>query len=592
MFTVDEILEQHYPALRKKPLLSSLLRPLLRHILHEKVFTSFARDFPWLQGIEFVEGVLDYFGFSYSVDDRQRENIPASGRVIIIANHPIGSLDGLALLQLIYGIRTDVKIVANDMLMALKPLQSLLLPVDNMHGRSRKQALQKISDSLNNDQAVIFFPAGEVSRLQTRGIIDGPWHSGFLKFAGRTHSPILPIHITGHNSPLFYATSVIAKPLSTLMLAGEMIKQRNKRIRFTIGAIISDKTLSSLDLPRAEACELLRKHLYRIGRNHKGLFKTENAVARGERKSEMKNAIGDGELLGCTPDGKKIYLFLPDGPSPLMREVGRLREETFRAEGEGTGLRRDIDKFDQYYQHLILWDEDDLEIAGAYRFVNSAKVRQERGTRGLYSATLFEYEEKHSWFLDSGVELGRSFVQQRYRGRRSLDYLWYGIGAWLRKNPQTRYLFGPVSISNSMPILARDLMVYFYCLYFKGSAEESCSKNPFRYKANMAVLENEFTGDNYRADFTRLKALLANLGTAVPPLYKQYTELCDPGGALFLDFNVDPSFGNCIDGLVIVDTDRIKEKKKKRYIDTPTFLQCPPAGSCLPKKNSTKKAFK
>lgn len=573
MFTVDEILEQHYPALKKKHLLSSVLRPLLRHILHEKVFTSFAREFPWLQGIEFVEGVLDYFGFSYSVDDRQRENIPASGKVIIIANHPIGSLDGLALLQLIYGIRTDVKIVANNMLMALQPLRPMLLPVDNMHAKSRKEALQNISDSLNNDHAVIFFPAGEVSRLQPRGIVDGRWHSGFLKFATQTHSPILPIHIAGHNSALFYAASVVAKPLSTLMLVGEMVKQRNKRIKLTIGAIISDKTLSSLDLPRAEVCELLSKHLYRIGRNQKGLLKTENAIARGERKSEMKNAIGDGELLGRTPDGKKVYLFQPNGPSPLMREVGRLREETFRAVGEGTGMRRDIDKFDQYYQHLILWDEDDLEIAGAYRFANSAKIRQERGIKGLYSATLFEYEEKHSWFLDSGMELGRSFVQQRYWGKRSLDYLWYGIGAWIRKNPQTRYLFGPVSISNSMPVLARDLMVYFYCLYFKGSAEESCSRTPFRYKANMAILEKEFTGGNYRADFTRLKALLANLGTAVPPLYKQYTELCDPGGALFLDFNVDPDFGNCVDGLVIVDIEHIKKKKKKRYIENSSCLQ-------------------
>ena len=256
-----------------------------------------------------------------------------------------------------------------------------------------------------------------------------------------------------------------------------------------------------------------------------------------------------------------------------MREIGRLREETFRAVGEGTGQRRDIDAFDQYYQHLILWDEEQLEIAAAYRFVDSAKIRAEKGSKGLYSGTLFEYEEKHNYFLDSGLELGRSFVQKRYWGKRGLDYLWYGIGAYLHNNPSYRYLFGPVSISNTMPPLAKDLMVYFYRLYFKGPDAKSCSRTPFHFQEPISVLEKEFTGDNYRADFIRLKALLANLGTSVPPLYKQYTELCEPGGVMFLDFNIDPDFNNCIDGLVIVDAKQIKEKKLQRYISEPTFLQ-------------------
>jgi hypothetical protein len=267
-----------------------------------------------------------------------------------------------------------------------------------------------------------------------------------------------------------------------------------------------------------------------------------------------------------------MYLFEPVDSSPVMREIGRLREQAFRAVGEGSGKRRDFDQFDWYYRHLILWDEEDLEIAGAYRFVDAGALVRSKGLEGLYSAGLFKYEESTSPFLQNGLELGRSFVQQRYWGKRSLDYLWYGIGAYLAKNPQYRYLFGAVSISNAMPQQARELLVYFYKLYFTGAKEVVCSRNPFSFSQPTATLAENFSGDDYRADLRRLKSLLANLGTATPPLYKQYAELCEPGGVTFLDFNIDPAFNNCVDGLVIVDTEKLKEQKRKRYIDE-TILQ-------------------
>jgi hypothetical protein len=158
-------------------------------------------------------------------------------------------------------------------------------------------------------------------------------------------------------------------------------------------------------------------------------------------------------------------------------------------------------------------------------------------------------------------------VQQRYWGRRSLDYLWYGIGAFLAGNPQYRYLFGPVSISNAVPRTARELLVIFYRLYFTGATTASYSRNPFRFSPSLSGLQDVFSGDDYSADFRKLKSALSNLGTAVPSLYKQYTELCETGGVVFLDFNVDPAFNNCVDGLVIVDIDKLKEQKRKRYME-------------------------
>jgi len=567
MFRVEQVIEEHYPALNDRRIACSLIKPVLRRMLHEQAFVDFAETYPHLQGIEFVEQVLDYFNFTYTVSDRERENIPPSGKVVIIANHPIGSLDGLSLLKMVHEIRSDVKIVANDLLLSLDPLRSLLLPVRVMTGMSGREHINRIHRSLMAEEAIIMFPSGEVSRLGTSGIKDGPWFQGFLKMAQRAKAPILPIHISGHNSALFYLASLLAYPLSTVMLVGQMFHQRKKQVSMTIGSLISYETHHNLAIRNKEKIELLKTHLYRIGAGKSGLIATEKAIARPERKTDLKKAVHNGRLLGRTPDGKAIFLFEAAGSSPVLREIGRLREISFRAVGEGTGKRRDLDHFDHHYQHLILWDENDLEITGAYRFVDAGSVVAEKGVEGLYTGSLFKLDARRSAFLENGIELGRSFVQPRYWSRRGLSYLWFGIGVYLRNNPQYRYLFGPVSISNAMPQLGRELLIYFYKLYFSAGSELSYSRHPFSFSRPIAELDKEFSGNDYNTDFRRLKTLLANLGTAVPPLYKQYSELCEPGGVVFLDFNIDPVFNNCVDGLVIVDIKKLKGAKRKRYMD-------------------------
>ena len=574
MFTVDEVLAKQYPRLSSNRFFEYSVKPLLRRLVREDDFAGFTRRYPHLQSIDFVEQILEHFSFSYTVSNRSLENIPATGRVMIIANHPIGSLDGLALLKLVHGIRSDVRIIANDLLMFVEPLRPCLLPVNNMGGRTGKNSLQEIVRSLHNEEAVIVFPAGEVSRLGPKGIRDGKWRKGFLSIATRTKAPILPVHIKGRNSSGFYTASLLCRPLSTVMLIGEMFRQRQHQIAFTVGKIIPHESYRGLQLSPMDKVKLFKKHVYRIGKGRSPVLRTESGIARPERRSDLKKELKRAEMLGSTPDDKKIFLYNSSDTSPLIREIGRLREITFRMVGEGSGSRRDVDRFDYYYNHLVLWDEEDLEIVGAYRFVDSIFAVEKYGLDGLYTNTLFSFDpEKHN-FLDHGLELGRSFVQKRYWGKRSLDYLWYGIGVYLAKHPQYRYLFGPVSISNAMPAAARELLIYFYQLYFSPKHNHSCSKNPYRFFTPIHELAQEFCGDNYKHDFKQLKLLLANMGTSVPTLYKQYSQLCKPGGVYFLDFNIDPDFSNCVDGLVVVDLARLKKKKRKRYIEAAGNFAC------------------
>ncbi|MFM2484749.1 lysophospholipid acyltransferase family protein [Celerinatantimonas yamalensis] len=567
MFSVDQIMQEHFPALQDKPRRYSLLKRVLSKVLFEETFQSFEQRYPQLKGLAFIEQAFAELDFSYQLSSSHRERIPTEGAVIIVANHPIGSLDGLALLHLVGQIRSDVKIIANQMLSSITPLESLLLPVDNMTSKTRRQQLEGLHNHLDNQGALIVFPAGEVSRWKNLRQRDCRWQRGFVKIADKSKAPILPVYVKARNSSLFYLCSMLNKSLSTILLVRELFWHQGQTIEMVIGEPIPHQSYRHLTLDLATRAQLLRKHTYRIGAGKPGLFQTESAVAHPQLRSTLTQAIEQCEKLGETPDGQQIYLSEGNHPEGLLAELGRLREQSFRAVGEGTGQRSDTDHYDAQYMHLILWHPDDQQIVGAYRLADSRKIIAEDGLDGLYSHTLFEYQQQDCTFLQHGLELGRSFVQPRYWGRRSLDYLWLGLGAFLANRPNYRYLFGPVSISASLPQPARDLLVYFYQRYFPADFSLARSRNPYLLEQQIQHnLSLTFQGDDYQQDFALLKGALTNMGCAIPTLYKQYTELCQPGGVQFIDFNIDPDFKQCVDGLVLVDITQLKASKYKRYI--------------------------
>ena len=569
MLNIEQAVQQKFPRFQhtspwiKKPTLG-----FLRKITHEQEVNRFLEQHQDLRGFDFIDQVLDYFNFSYSISHRDRANIPATGRVVIVANHPLGALDGLSLLKLVGEVRRDVKIVANDMLMNFNALESLFLPVDNLSKSTRKSSVARIVECLNNDEAVIVFPAGEVSRIRPNGVRDGKWNSGFLNFAKKTNAPILPIHIGARNSSLFYSASMVYKPLSGMMLAHEMFNKNSQNITMRVGEPIPYQQIEQLPLVKAEKAKLLWRHLYRLAKGKKPLFKTEQTIAHPQERRFIKRELQKAELLGETADNKKIYLFDYQADSAVMHEIGRLREMTFRQVGEGTGKKRDLDRYDRDYRHLILWDEQELEIAGAYRIGEVSRIQSQSNSRGIYSQELFNYDQqKMQPFFEQGIELGRSFVSPKYWGRRSLDYLWYGIGAYLKKYPDIRYLFGPVSLSNSYPDFAKALIVSYYQHYFADSDKLASARVPYLPESSLKQqVWQTFSGDDAEQDFTALREQLTHMNVMVPTLYKQYADVCEQGGVRFIDFNIDADFGHCIDGLVMVDLQQLKPAKRKRYL--------------------------
>lgn len=559
MFSLDSVLDDLWPQAKPAPWQKNLLKKLL----HEEEFQQFAADHRHLKGLDMVEQVLDHLDILCTIPAHDLEQIPAHGPLIVIANHPTGTLDGLALLYAVSRVRRDVKVVTNRMLTHLAPLSSLFIPVDNMGGRTAKSSFTLMEQHLQNGGVLIFFPAGEVSRPTRTGIRDKKWQPGFIKLAGKFRAPLLPVHIHARNSLLFYASTLLSPDLSMLLLMQQMFRRRHSRLPVKIGQQIGWHHWYSPTLSAREMAEQCRQHVLRLGKGLPGVFKSESAIARPEDRAILKRELAQAECLGTTADGKSIYLWQRNGQeeAPILRELGRLREIAFRAVAEGSGKRRDTDRYDDDYLHLILWDDDDLEIVGAYRFMPTAL----QGRDALYSHSLFHYGDDMDEILEHGIELGRSFIQPRYWGRRGLDYLWSGIGAYLARYPHYRYLFGPVSISGGLPPAARDLLVAFYRLWFPATHPLATSRRP--YPASLPDVLAQFGGEDYVEDLTRLKSLLGNLGCGIPPLYKQYSELCEPGGVQFIDFGSDPAFNNCVDGLVLVDLCYLKASRYQRYIE-------------------------
>lgn len=568
MISVERSFYERFPRLAEgRP--RELARPvieLLRRVACEERINAFLAETKGLVGFAFVERAIELLQLRYSVANTDRENIPVEGRVVIVANHPLGALDALALIHLVGSVRRDVKVLANDLLLQFTQLKPLLLPLPVFGGGSAHGGARAAYRALESDEALIVFPAGEVSRMRAAGVRDATWSPGFVRLALKTGAPVVPVHIAAQNSPVFYGVSMLAKPLSSLLLPREMFGAARARIELQVGENVPAAALTQSTQQPQRIAQQMRTHVYRLPRRRPTVFPTSTAIAHPEPALAVRRALREAEQLGETRDGKQILLLDAHADNPALREIGRLRELAFRRVGEGTGARRDLDRYDLHYRHIVLWDEQALTIAGAYRLGEAGPILRERGPAGLYSASLFDYAPAANEFLDGAVELGRSFVQPAYWGSRSLDYLWQGIGAYLRSRP-ARHLFGPVSLSAALPLAAREWIVHYHRHYFGDPERLAVARNPFVVSAQVeAEASAAWSGRTQAEALAHLRARLDCMGAQLPVLYKQYADVCEPDGVRFLAFGVDPAFGGCVDGLVRLDLTRLRPAKRSRYL--------------------------
>jgi len=532
--------------------------------------------------------------------------------VVVVANHPFGMVEGAVLGALLHRVRPDFKFLANSLLASIPELSEFLLAVDPFGGaaQSNWKALRQAIAWLHRGGMLVTFPAGEVSSLQfpRMEIADPAWNENISRIIQITGSPAIPIFFHGANGPAFHIAGLIHPRLRTALLPLELLNKKGQTIRGSIGRRIAPECLSQLGADR-HATQYLwqRTHV---------LQARKPATARPvwwitPRQAPIAGAVDPRDLRAEAeqmPSGQKlienrefqVFLASADQIPNTLREIGRLREISFREAREGTGRSLDLDHFDQHYQHLWIWNADKNQVAGAYRLAATDEVLSRFGPRGLYTSTLFRFRHGLFWsspaqrslarrktrgpfdglgaapalcgLLESfqpALELGRSFVRPQYqKSYLALLLLWKGIGEFVARNPRYRVLFGPVSISRDYNPASRALMVSYLKARSGNDDLASFVKPKRRFRSRRLRGCDTCLLGSLLADADALSEVVSDLepdGKGIPVLLRQYLNL----GGRILAFNVDAQFSGVLDGLVVLDLARMDRKLLERYLGKP-----------------------
>lgn len=523
----------------------------------------------------FARHALHALDVKLEVGSEDLARIPRRGACIVVANHPHGGLDGLCLVSMLLGVRTDVKILANPLLMSIAELRDLFLEVDpfgGMQARSfNRQGVRSALNWLAQGGMLVMFPAGEVSSLDlaARQVCDPVWQPGAARLMRKSGACVLPIHIGGRNSNLFQVSGLVNAKLRTLFLIRELLKPKRLPVPIRVGRVIDSAQLVHAEGDR-NVTEYLRFRTYALAQRHSAADASRRVRAlaslapEGEREriaAQVARLMPSQRLLSS---GRFDVLVARAAQMPLvMAEIGRLREIAFRAVGEGTGLPADIDAFDDYYEQLFVWDREAQVVVGGYRIGHARSILAHRGPRGLYVNSLFRLSPRLLFRLSSGLELGRSFVRPEYqRGYSPLLLLWKGIAQYVAQHPEHRYLFGPVSISNDYHPMSQRILVQFLARHYLADAHsvEVRPRRPVKQaRRPEAVLDALAQPDSPLLDDI-LREFEAD-GKGMPVLLRQYLKL----GGRILGFNVDPAFNRVIDCLLLVDLHATGEAPLGKY---------------------------
>jgi hypothetical protein len=273
----------------------------------------------------------------------------------------------------------------------------------------------------------------------------------------------------------------------------------------------------------------------------------------------------------------EIYILTHHDSPFTMQEIGRLREISFRASGGGTGLAIDIDDYDiadAPYKQLIVWNPEDQEIVGGYRYIKCHEAPFVNGVIQLATTELFSFSDQFvREYVPYTVELGRSFVQPQYqpginnrKGLFSLDNLWDGLGAIIVDNPDVKYFYGKVTMYPDFNAVARDQIHFFMNLYFSDKDQLVRPIHPLYYKTDVSAFKGLFSGKDYKTDHTILTRNVRSLGEHIPPLVNAYMNL----SLTMKNFgtSLNDHFGAVEETGILVKIDDIYETKKERHVSS------------------------
>ncbi len=568
---------------RTKPVRDTVVRaarPLVERALRFPAMNAIYQEIhSWRDDTRhFSDKCLTALGVELDLIDEQLERIPATGPVVLVANHPFGGIEGLILCSILRRRRPDAKLLANSLLSMIPELRDSFFFVDPFGGpgaikrnlHATRNAMRWVAD----DHLLGVFPAGEVShlKLRQRAVIDPPWSPTVARILQKTGAQAVPVFFDGRNSKLFQIAGLIHPRLRTVMLPTEMLRKRKAPVVMRIGSPISATRMERFEDP-ANLTDYLRVRTYLLKpeRKREPIDETEKPKLQriidpvpAEQLLDAIADLPDDRLLLQQGEFDVFYTVKPHPPA-LMREVGRLREETFRLVGEGTGLPLDIDRFDDDYLQLLVWNRDRNELVGGYRMGQTDQLLAAHGKDGLYTSTLFKFRKDLLQQISPALELGRSWVAKDYqRSFSPLMLLWKGIGAYMAANPKYRYIFGPVSISADYTSMSKQLLTAFLTMnrFLPDLGKLIRPRNPLSLSDSRQFDRKAFS--TVAGSLDEINELVSELeadGKPMPVLLRQYLKL---NGQL-MGFNVDPDFGDVLDGLILIDVPAVDPRILKKY---------------------------
>ncbi|MBN2892291.1 MAG: lysophospholipid acyltransferase family protein [Bacteroidales bacterium] len=522
------------------------------------------------EGIDFVDSILDELNLTIDISEKDLQRIPEKGAFIIVSNFPMGGLEALFLVKIISAKRPDFKIVTSHKYHEIEPFRNLTIPINKKDPKSFNPCLNCTKSILNyiiDGGSVGFFPAGRIATYNrnAKKILDVQWDIRIAKLIKIAKIPVVPIYFNDSFRKLFHAIGNLHPFLQSFFLQKEMLKKRNSIGAVRIGNPI--KLEEQNNFPDLwQYSRFLRARVYALGANapidvdnffkHKKKFRLSKVekIAESQPEKVIIDQINKAkvEYLLYTQGGFDIICAPTDVFPNVLTELGRLREITFREVGEGTNKSIDIDEYDLYFQHLVIWDNKENKIVGAYRIGKGDEIVEQYSVDGFYISSLFRIKKGLAPVLKQSLEMGRSFIVREYQRKPlSLFMLWKGIFYFLLKNPQYRYLLGPVSISQDFSELTKNLIVNFFENYYFQPLWAKHIKPRKKYKVQVEEFDKTILLQDIGNDLNKLDRYVKEIEPdgRIPVLFKKYISL----GAKTLAFNVDPKFNNCIDGLMLLD---------------------------------------
>ena len=533
-----------------------------------------------LQGEAFIDKILQIIGITIEFDESELNNLPKKGAFLAIANHPYGGIEGLILLKILCIVRPDSKLMANFLLKKIPNLSDYFIgvnPFETVENSSSISGIKSTIIQLNSGIPIGIFPAGEVSTYKTKmqKITDRSWHPVVGKLIKRANVPVVPIYFHGNNGLLFNLLSLIHPSLRTAKLPSELFNKQGHIIKLRIGKPVKPSELPFYDSP-IKLLDYLRAKTYALGAgldNEKKIFNPRTIFKIRKKSQEIIAPISVEDLdreianltefLVCSEKNYEVYICSSTAIPFILKEIGRLREVTFREIGEGTNKRTDLDEYDINYNHLFIWDKESKMIVGAYRIGKGAEIFYSMGKRGFYLSELFKIKKQFYPILMKSLELGRSWIRKEYQQKPlPLFLLWKGIVQFLSKNSEYRYLIGPVSISNWFTKLSKSLIVEFIRNNNFDHELSQFVKPRKNFKVDFSKIDKDLLteGSKTLKDLDSLISDIEITNMRIPVLLKQYLAL----NAKIISFNIDPKFSDSLDGFLVLDIETIPNEILKK----------------------------